>query len=234
MRTALSRLTGSTVSRRGLSNPLLCYWNHNYKKQSKIVTRRRETGYSMLSKRLLTRGSGLVILLTFSGLAAAQSPTTGTDIELTTVIGLRVGITLILNLVLGGALVLFGPRYATKMVTELYEYPGRSFGWGLLVGIGVPIGLVLIGLTIIGLLITIPGLLLLIPVGLVGSAVTTVWIGDLLTGHTGTVGGKAAGVGAVALAVLAVIPILGNLFISLAGFFGLGVVGRNLYTSWRG
>jgi hypothetical protein len=188
----------------------------------------------MLSRRFLTRGSGLFVLLAFSGLAAVQSPTTGTDIELTILIAIRVGVTLILNLVLAGVLVLFGPRYATKLVTELHDYPGRSFGWGLLVGIVTPIVLVLIGITIIGLFITIPGLLLLIPIGLVGSAVTTVWIGDLLTGHTGTVGGKAAGVGAIALAVLAAIPLLGNILLSFAGFFGLGVVGRDLYTSWRG
>lgn len=188
----------------------------------------------MRSLRLLTRGGGALAILALSGCVAVQSPTPGADIGLGTRIAIRCGALLLVNLLIGGALVTLGPQYATRTVTDLRTAPGRAFGWGLLVGIGVPIVLGLLAITIIGLLITIPGLILLAGVALVGNAVTIVWVGAAITGTNSAVDGTTAIVGAVVLAILAALPVFGQLLITFLGFFGTGVVGRNLYVWWQG
>ncbi|SFR89370.1 hypothetical protein SAMN05216559_0618 [Halomicrobium zhouii] len=188
----------------------------------------------MPSIRPIARGASALVLLAFTGLAAAQSPTPGAELGLGTTVAIRFCVALGLNLVFGGGLVLIGPRYATRMVEEIRRDPGEAFGWGLIVAIAVPIALVLVALTIIGLIITIPGLFVLTVVGIVGNAVSIVWIGAALRGRADRYGGKAAGVGALALAVPMAIPVLGNLVQTLVGFFGIGAVGRDLYREYRG
>ena len=186
----------------------------------------------MPSARSLAGGSGTLAVLAFTGLAAAQSPSAGTELGLTARIGIRFAVALVVNLLLAGALVGFSPEYAAETVAELRADPASAFGWGLLVGIGVPIGLALLAITIIGLLVVIPAALVLVIVGLVGSAVSIVWVGTVLTGDG--IDARTAAVGALAVAVPTSIPVLGDLVSSLVGFFGLGVVGRRLYRSWRG
>ncbi|WP_248897777.1 hypothetical protein [Haloplanus halobius] len=167
----------------------------------------------------------------FTGVAVAQS-SMGSELSLGARLGIRFGVVLVINLVLGGALYALAPDYAEEMVTAIRDDMGGAFLWGILLGIGLPIALVLLAITIIGLLITIPGLLALFVVGLIGNAVTILWIGGSLTSAE-ELDLSAVGVGSLALAVLAAIPILGNLATTALGFFGLGVVGRDVYTSWR-
>jgi hypothetical protein len=189
----------------------------------------------MPSTRQLTRfGSAAAVLVgacSLAGPVAAQS-----SIPFEFGIGLRLavrfGVALVINLVLGGVLAAIAPEYARKTVSAIRDDPGSAFLWGLLVGIALPIGLVLVALTIIGLLITIPGLFALVVLGIVGNAVTICWLGTLLTGDT--VDAAAVGAGAFVLALVAAIPVLGNLTTTLVSFFGLGVVGQDLYRSWQG
>lgn len=184
----------------------------------------------MPSTRLLTISGSVISLLALSGIVAAQSPDPGAQLGLGTRLGIRFGVALVLNLLLGGALVAFGPTYATKQVARIRSDPGSAFLWGLIVGIGGPIVCVILIITVIGILLAIPGLLFLAVLSVVGSAVTIVWIGDSLSGSSGTrVGGSAVIVGAVVLAVPESIPVLGNLLATLLGFFGLGVVSRSLF-----
>lgn len=187
----------------------------------------------MPSRRLAISACSIVSLLGLAGVAAAQGQ--GPDGSLQFNVGVRFVAALVINLVLGGALVALGPRYARERVGELRDDPAGAFGWGLFAGIAVPIALVLLAITIIGLVVTIPGLIALFFVGLVGEAVTVVWIGSLVTGSRTepAIGGKAAAIGALVLAVPMAIPILGDLVVSIAGFFGLGVVARHLYASWK-
>jgi len=176
--------------------------------------------------------SSVLAVCSLAGIAAAQ-PEMGAELGLGTRIGLRFGVVLVINLVLGGVLLGLAPDYARRMVSAINDDTGSALLWGLLVGIGVPVALVLIAITIIGLLITIPGLLALFFLGLIGNAVTICWIGALLTGADDP-DGRAVGAGAVALAAVGAVPLLGNLVTTLLGFVGLGVVGRDLYTSWQG
>lgn len=180
-------------------------------------------------------GSTLAVLV-LSGVAAAQgaSPNPGSDLPLGTQIAIRVGVSLVVYLLLAGGLVTLGPRYATETVADLHEDPIGPFGWGLLVGIAVPIALVLIALTVVGLLVTIPGLIFVFLLGVVGNAVSIVWVGDTLTGADGDASGTAAVAGALSLAIAGAIPILGDFVVGLVMFFGLGAVSRRLYASRRG
>jgi uncharacterized protein involved in cysteine biosynthesis len=185
----------------------------------------------MPSIRSLSFGSSVAAACAFAGVAAAQ-PEMGSELGFATRIGLRFAVVLVINLVLGGALLGITPEYARRMVTAIRDDAGTAFLWGLLAGVAVPIALVLIAITIIGLLVTIPGLIALFFVGLVGNAVTICWVGTLLTGRADP-DGAAVGVGAAVLAAVGAVPLLGNLVTTLLGFVGLGVVGRDLYTSWR-
>ena len=185
----------------------------------------------MPSSRLPALLVSVVAACSLAGVAAAQ-PEMGSEFGLAARTALRFVVVLAINLVLGGALLLLAPAYARRMVAAIRDDTGGAFLWGLLVGIGVPIALVLIAITIIGLLVTIPGLIALFFLGLVGNAVTICWVGTLLIGRDDP-DGAAVGVGALALAAVGAIPLLGNLVTTLLGFFGLGVVGRDLYTSWR-
>jgi len=187
----------------------------------------------MPSTRLLARAPSALAALSLTGVAAAQSPVAESELGLATRVGLSFGVILLINLVLGGGLYLLAPDYTRRMVSEIRDDAGAAFLWGLLTGIAVPIALVLIAITIIGLLVTIPGLIALFFLGLIGNAVTVCWLGTLLTGHDGP-DGTAVGVGALVLALVGAIPVLGNLVTTLLGFFGLGVVGHDLYTSWQG
>jgi uncharacterized protein involved in cysteine biosynthesis len=185
----------------------------------------------MPSSRLLSLGSSVAAACSLAGVAAAQ-PEMGSELGLATRIGLRFAVVLVINLVLGGALLGIAPDYTRRMVAAIRDDAGTAFLWGLLAGIAVPIALVLIAITIIGLLVTIPGLIALFFVGLVGNAVTICWVGTLLTGRDDP-DRTAVGVGAAVLAVVGAVPLLGNLVTTLLGFLGLGVVGRDLYTSWQ-
>ncbi|WP_225335775.1 hypothetical protein [Halomicrobium urmianum] len=185
------------------------------------------------TRSIASVGGSLALGLAVTGVAAAQAPGTGTGLDLHVELAARFVGAFIGNLIVGGLLVALGPGYAADKVDEIADDPVAAFVWGLLVGIGVPIVLALFAITILGLVVTIPGLIVVAIVGLVGQAVSVVWVGDAIAGSGSRVGGKAALVGAVALAVPAAIPILGNLLTTLIGFFGIGVVGRGLYESWR-
>ncbi|WP_226022522.1 hypothetical protein [Halomicrobium salinisoli] len=188
----------------------------------------------MPSTRSIARvGSSLALGLALTGVAAAQAPGTGTGLDVELELTARFVGAFVGNLILGGLLVALGPRYATEKAAEISDDPGAAFVWGLLVSIVVPILLVLIAITIVGLVVTIPGLIVVAVVGVVGQAVSVVWIGNAIAGSDGRVGGRAALAGAAALAVPAAIPILGNLVTWLVGLLGTGVVGRGLYESWQ-
>jgi len=187
----------------------------------------------MPSNRPLIVGGSAIALLTLAGVAAAQSPGAGSELGFGTRIGIRFAVALVVNLLLGGAAVALGPRYTAKRIGEIRSDPGAAFVWGLLVSIGVPIALALLAITIIGLVVAIPSILLLAAIGIAGSAIAVVWIGSTLVGDGDRPDGKAAVVGALVLAVAAAIPVLGNLLTSIVSLFGTGVVGRGLYESWR-
>ena len=173
------------------------------------------------------------VVLAFVGTAAARAGA-GSELGLGARVGIRFAVFLVVHLLVAGLLVAVGPRYTAGKVREVRDDPGSAFVWGLVVNVLVPIALVLLALTIVGLVVAIPGFLLLIPVGIVGNAVAVVALGAVLGGGRGDPGGRAVLLGALALAVVGAVPVLGDLLTRVVGLFGVGVVGRGLYQSWRG
>jgi len=187
----------------------------------------------MPSVRGLASAGCLAATLGLSGVAAAQPADPGAGLGLGTRVAIGFAVTFVLYLLLGGAMVALSPNYTNNRVTDIRDEPGEAFGWGLIVGIGVPILLVLLAITIIGLIVTIPGMFVLFVVSLAGTGVTVVWAGTLVGGDgRGRVSGRDALVGAFVLAVPGAIPVIGTFLVQVVSLFGIGVVGRNFYESW--
>lgn len=186
----------------------------------------------MPSTRSFALWIGSFALVALPGLATVQTTGTGTELEFATRMAISFVVSLVVYLALGGGLVAFGPGYARETVAAIRTDPGGAFGWGVLAGVVVPIVLVLLAVTIVGLVVALPGFILLFFVGIVGNAVTVVWIGTLLGDERPDA--TAVGLGALALALVSAIPLLGGVLTTLIGFFGLGVVSRRLYESRRG
>ncbi|QZP38389.1 hypothetical protein [Halobaculum magnesiiphilum] len=185
----------------------------------------------MPSTRTAGRAVGALAALAFVGVAAAQYSDPRASLDLTTRIGVQFAVGFVINLLLGGALVALSPGYADDKLDQFSSDPGETIVWGLIVGIGVPIVLVILAFTIIGLVITIPGILILAGVGIVGSAVMVVVVGDVVT--DGGAGGTTVLVGALVLALLTAIPFVGGLINWLVGLPGIGMVGHDLYRGWK-
>lgn len=189
----------------------------------------------MPSTRTLARAVGALAALAFVGVAVAQSglrdPQTG--LGLGTSVAVRFGAGFVINLFLGGVLVVAGPDYAADKIDEFRSDPGTSIVWGLIVGIGVPILLVVLAVTLIGLIVAIPGMLVLVGVGILGSAVVVVLVGSAVTKEDRP-GGTEVLLGALVLSLLTAIPVVGGLVNWLVGLPGIGLVGHDLYRSWEG
>lgn len=173
-------------------------------------------------------------VIAVAGVATAQPGATDprSSLDLGTRLAVNVGAGFVVNLLLGGALVALGPEYAAKKFDEFRDDAGETVVWGLIVGIGVPIALAVLAITIIGLVVAIPGVFVLAAVGIVGSAVMVGIIGSFLT-HGDDPDGTAVLVGALVLAIATAIPVLGGLINWLVTLPGVGMVGHDLYRSWR-
>jgi hypothetical protein len=135
-------------------------------------------------------------------------------------------------LLVGGGLVVVGRRYGEATVAELRDDPAVALGWGLAAGVAAPIALAVLAVTIVGLVVAVPGFVVLLAVSVVGQGVTVLWVGSVLTGDRPD--GRAALLGATVLAGVNAIPVVGGLVTTVAGLFGLGTVARRLYRSRRG
>ncbi len=120
------------------------------------LARRRPTGLSVTTRIAV---STVVLTILASTVASAQTAETIREFGLFPTIGLRLVGGIVGNFVAGGLLVALAPKFARERVRAIRDDPGSAFVWGLLTGIGVPILLALAAVTIIGLLIAIPGYL---------------------------------------------------------------------------
>jgi cytoskeletal protein CcmA (bactofilin family) len=131
----------------------------------------------------------------------------------------------LVNLVFAAALLLVFPRFTAGMGERTSASPGRTAGAGLLAMIGIPILLVLIALTIVG-----------IPMSIMGAFVygLTIWVayvlgrfvvGAWILSYT-DVGGRwlALLLGFALIAVLTFLPVVGGLFDLVALLLGMGAL----------
>lgn len=172
--------------------------------------------------------SSVLATLALVGTVSAREPGLGVG-----VIALEFVVLLVVYLLLGGAVFGFGPEYTRETITELRDDFGAAGLWGLLVTIGTTIVLVLLALTIIGLVVAIPGFIALFVVSVVGTGIMVVWVGDSLTHSHGEIRGSAVLIGALALAFVSIVPVLGGLITFVLGLLTFGVVCKRLYHGWK-
>lgn len=131
----------------------------------------------------------------------------------------------LVNLVFAAALLLVFPRFTVGMGEQTTESPGRTAGAGLLALIGIPILLVIIALTIVG-----------IPISMMGVFVygLTIWVayvlgrfvvGFWILSYT-DIGGRwlALLLGFALIGGLTFLPVVGGLFDLVAFLLGMGAL----------
>lgn len=200
--------------------------------QKRFTTAVKTANATMPSKHAVSSLGSLLAVVGLAGVATAQSTAPGGAANPAFEVVLRFGIGFVVLAVLGVAATAIGPKYTTTAVREIQDDPGGAIGWGFLVGIMLPIGLVLLALTVIGALISIPGLLLIGVLGIVGTGITAVWVGNSVIGDDGTVTATDGIAGGLLLAVPFAIPVIGGILLNLITLVGLGVVGRGMYEDW--
>ena len=141
---------------------------------------------------------------------------------------------LVASLLLGVVLLAIFPAFSTGVATRVADEPVKTGGVGLLTLVGVPVLLLLLAVTIIG-----------IPLTLLGAAAfgLAVWVGSVYGQYAvGTwvlsmfdVDNRwlALVVGLVGFALLGAIPVLGGILEFIAFLLGLGAVALGLRNSYR-
>ncbi len=150
-------------------------------------------------------------------------------------LGVSFAIGLVVNLVLGGIVVAVAPDYLRTIVDDIRDSPGEMALYGLLAIVGGFVALIALAITIVGLVVAVPGAIVF---GLylgVTSLMSTIAVGYLLldsvsdaTLWTGLL------VGALLSAAFAVIPVVGGIANFVVGLFGTGAVSVRLYRNYRG
>jgi cytoskeletal protein CcmA (bactofilin family) len=157
---------------------------------------------------------------------------TGSEFTVPSWLGIVYG--LLANLLLGAILLAAFPSFATGVASRVVDSPARSGGIGLLLLIAVPILLVVVAITVVG-----------IPLSLFGAAGfgAAIWIAVVLGQYAiGAWALDLAGVdnrwlalvvGLVGVAVLGAIPILGGIVDLLVLLVGLGALALGLREQYR-
>lgn len=141
---------------------------------------------------------------------------------------------LVLNLVLGAALLALFPRFSDGVADRVSSAPARSGLAGLGVLVGVPILLIALAITVIGIPFSIVGAFAFVLVVWIGIVYGRFAIGAWLLSLVG-VGSRwlALLVGLVIGAALGLIPIVGGLLNLLVLLLGIGALAVGLYSHWR-
>ncbi len=124
----------------------------------------------------------------------------------------------LLTLAIGGLLVALAPDYVRRVTDHARGDPVAAFGWGFGIGVAIFAVAIVLGLTGIGLIIAIPILLALIPIGILTSTLGYLAVGRSAGDDWGTVLIVAAAVAGFVAAV----PILGALVGFVVATVGLG------------
>lgn len=139
----------------------------------------------------------------------------------------------LVNLVLGAVLLLAFPAASERLSNRVRDDAVTTGLYGLVVLVGVPVLLVLVAITVIGIPLAVLGALLFALALWVASVYGRYAVGGWLLGYVGTDNRWAAlVVGLVAVAVVGLVPYLGGLvefLVLLLGLGGLAVAGHGAY-----
>lgn len=141
----------------------------------------------------------------------------------------------LVNVVVGALLLLIFPRSTDRVAGLVKDSPLQTGGIGFLTLIGVPIGLVIVAITIVGIPLSLAGLLAYLLAVWIGTIYGRYAVGVLLLDYTEIENRWAElATGLVVVALLARIPWLGGIFELLVLLLGLGAIATLLYRFIRG
>lgn len=146
---------------------------------------------------------------------------------------------LLANLLLGAVLLLVLPEFSNRVARRGAERTGRSALVGLLLLIGVPIGLILVAITVVGIPLALFGMFVFAFAVWSGVVYGEYTAGRWLVGRFQNEPSRwvALGLGLVLFSILGALPMVGGLFTfaaTLVGFGALGSTLRGSYSRWRG
>ncbi|MFB6184262.1 MAG: polymer-forming cytoskeletal protein [Haloarculaceae archaeon] len=140
---------------------------------------------------------------------------------------------LVVNFVVGAVLLLVFPRFSADVAERVRSSPLRTGGVGLLTVVVVPLVLLVIAITIIGIPLSLAGLLafgLLAWLGAVyGRYALGSWLVSLVDVESRWL---ALAVGVVAVGLLGLVPILGGVVKALVFLLGFGALAVGLWSAY--
>ena len=141
----------------------------------------------------------------------------------------------LVSFVLGAVLLLAFPAGTDRVRDRVREDPLMSGLYGLVALVGVPVLLVFVALTIIGIPLAIVGALVFALAAWVASVLGRYAVGSWLLGYVGTENRWAAlFVGLLAVALVGLVPVLGGLVEFVVLLLGLGALGAVSLAAFRG
>jgi cytoskeletal protein CcmA (bactofilin family) len=142
---------------------------------------------------------------------------------------------LVVNFLLGAFLLVVFPEFTARTTRYARNEPLAAGGIGLMALVGVPLVLVLLLITIVGIPLSLVGFLLFGLLAWVAAVVGRLAVGEWLT-QLADVENRWASlvVGLLAVAVLVRVPWLGGVFDLVVFLLGLGALAAMLYRTYRG
>jgi hypothetical protein len=177
------------------------------------------------ASRLLGRIAVPLLSLLCVAVAPASAQTwVSSDLAPEVGIPLQFVISLLVYVVAGGIVLAVAPEFTERMAERIRDDAAMSFVSGLVALVVTFVLTVLLAITVIGLLVVIPGAIVLVVVQVVGNTAALVALGSV-TSETGRGSAFAAlVVGALLLTAVSLVPILGGIVRFVVQTIGFGAV----------
>lgn len=140
----------------------------------------------------------------------------------------------LVNLLVGAVLLVAFPRFSAAVADRVGTEPVRTGAYGLAVGVGVPVALVVVAITIVGIPLSLAGGLLFAVVAWVGAVYGRYAVGAWLLSRTDVEHRwLALLVGVVAVGALGFVPFVGDLVQVVVFLIGFGALVLELWQRYR-
>lgn len=157
---------------------------------------------------------------------AVVQPPRRNAFELFVSIGFEFAVSVVVTGIIGAVVLSVAPDFTRDGVEYLHKEPGEAFLYGLGAYVITVVVTILLAITIVGILVVIPGLVVLAILGLGATTVSVISFGSWLRSAVGGGGvteyGTALVVGAFAWAAVSLVPVLGALVTFVVGTMGYG------------
>ncbi|WP_128904938.1 hypothetical protein [Halorubrum amylolyticum] len=167
-----------------------------------------------------------VAALLARGVAAIDRPSQWTGIEVVGSAAIDFAVTAVVVALIGAVVSAIAPDFTDDGVEHLRSEPGEAFLYGLVAYVGIAVAMFLLAITVIGLVVVIPAVILIAILSLGGTAVSVIALGSWIRSAlgSGTANGRETDlvVGAIAWAGLGIVPVLGELATFAVSTMGFG------------